>query len=271
MATKKRGETSVKTPRIVPQTATRPGGINIREQVGDPSEIYDPTLAAAQRANPGTFQSAPADMTTSMLNTAANPYATPAQGTGQAQTPFGQSIAPTAYNMAWSNPEALIQQYFTQQGLPERGGGYALAQDEAERLGILWLLLNNSNTPQQGTAGYLDWAGGYLGNQFTPGGPSVSPQDVISAMFGAAADSPVGESLAASNLDPSQQVQNTLSTLAAGLGGNMPSPVLRTLLAQYQKAGDEFTASRLTNPAGGDRFLDYLVSQGLGPQQFGIR
>lgn len=191
----------------------------------------------------------------------------------RAATPFGQYFAPTTQGQAWADPQALVTSFFKFNDMPRFGGGYAMALDDAEKMGLLYLLLNN-NTPggleQYGNAGPLDWAGKYLAQQFRPGAAAVGPQDVVGAMFNAPQGTPVYDALYGTPQTPQEQISNWLNTMSSGLAGTMPQPIYEALMARYQQAGRDFAAQRLRNPAGATTFGEYLTQQGLGPQRYGM-
>ena len=195
-------------------------------------------------------------------------------GTNRAQTPFGRYIAPSALHDLWNDPQAAVTDYFKFMDLPRTGGGYASALDDADRVQLLYLLLNNNNPNflSFGDAGPIDWLGRYEANQFKPGAAGVGPSDIINALFNAKAGTTVYQALNGGSvpMTAEQQTKAWLDSLQGGFANTMPDAVYQTLIARYQQAARDFNAQRAHNPGGATSFGDYLRQQGLGPQAFGV-
>jgi hypothetical protein len=77
-------------------------------------------------------------------------------GTGGTKTAFGNAFLPAMYGEAWSNPDTLVRELFRQKGIGTQGGTYAATLDQADKLGLLWMLqqgndvLSTLNTGLQG-------------------------------------------------------------------------------------------------------------------------
>lgn len=173
-----------------------------------------------------------------------------ATGTGQTHTPFGDAIMPNQYGEVWSNPDTLIREKLRQMNVGTRGGTYASLLDQADNLGIMWMLMQG-NQAAQGTPNFIDWSGQYLDNQLTPGGTSVSASDIAGALRSAAndPDSPTRNYLSNPGLTPSDQVGNVLSTLNKSFeGANMPDIIRAAYLARARELGDNFQNQRLRQP-----------------------
>jgi hypothetical protein len=187
-----------------------------------------------------------------------------ATGTGGTNTQFGNAFLPGMYGEAWANPDTLIREKFRQEGIGTRGGTYAALLDQADNLGIMWMLMQG-NQAAQGTPNFIDWSGQYLDNQLTPGGRSVSAADIAGALRGAIDDpnNPTRNYLANPGLTPSDQVGNVLSTLNKSFeGANMPDIIRAAYLARARELGDSFQNQRMRQPMS-DPFLNTLDKTGF--------
>ena len=188
-------------------------------------------------------------------------------GSTQAETPFGRSFDSFAWEQAFNNPEAVIQNYFDINKLPEYGGGLALAQSKARQMQALWLLMQDRAT-MGGFPNYLDWAGKYLQSGLNSGGPGIGAREVVGSIFNSKPGDPLFEQLFEGTEAP-EQVSNTMSLLRYGLQGALPGPILNSYLNRINRLGNEFMAARLRDPQGGGyTFRDYLNQQGAGMQVF---
>ncbi len=190
-------------------------------------------------------------------------------GSTTAQTAFGKTFNPGYDEEVWADPTSLINAWFDHKGMPTHSGGYAVAKQQADNLGILWMLLQGDNATSM--ANYEDWAGQYLEQQFTPGGTRVSPREVMNAILnpGDPETTILGSHLNNDDLTAADQVQNVLSAMRYGMQGSVPRPVLDAYLNQARSLGEDFTAHRATNKDGGFTYQDYLKQQGFRPGNFG--
>lgn len=190
-------------------------------------------------------------------------------GSGGAKTGFGKSFAPTSYDNIWSNPEILIQEWLNQSGAPQNTGGGALTLDLADRMGIMWMLMNNDSFGPEGQgvniADFIDWGGGYVQNMRTPGGPMASSSDVLNQVMSPGENTPLYNNMYNADMRPEEQINAALSTMRYGLKGITPALMAQSMLSRAQHLGRQYQADIATGRDIGDvaHFGDYLKQNRL--------
>ena len=188
-----------------------------------------------------------------------------AAGTGVATTPFGKSFTPDAADMMRSNPDALIAAYYKFAGLAPNGGEQAMSQGmNSERLRLLNVLFGKQGL--KNGAGefypYADWAGGFLGQQRTPGAATYSTADVLRRMATTDPNDPVYNQLN-TDLTPDAQADRWLSAYMTATQGNKDPYVQAAEQARLVQLQNEFIAQKGQGKLKDMTFTAFLKAQGF--------